>query len=135
MLTRRRLFTSALFTVVGTENHQRVCIERTPARAELRWAEPDTPLVTTNHYRKLDDAGRGKLEGDAAQFFESTCGRYDRLLQLAGQMLSAPEVTSQALLRALTDEDVIQDITAQHVIMQPSSERIELYVPRRLVEA
>ncbi len=135
MLSRKKLFTSVLVTVVGTENHQRVCIERTPARAELRWGESDAPLVTTNHYRKLDDPGRGKLEDDAAAFFESTCGRYKRLLQLSERMLTAGEVDTDALLRALTDEDVIQEITAQHAIVQPSRQRIELYVPRRLVES
>jgi hypothetical protein len=135
ILRRRRLFTGALLTVVGTENRQRVCIERTPTRAELRWGEPDAPLVTTNHYRRLDDPGRGKLEDEAAQFFETTCGRYERLLQLSERLLSAGEVDTEGLLRALTDEAVIQEITAQHAIMQPARGAMELYVPRRLVEA
>ena len=38
------------------------------------------------------------------------------------------------LLYALTDQQVIQDITAQHVLIRPRQGSIRLLVPRRLVE-
>ena len=135
MLARKKLFTSALLTVVGTENDQRVCIERTPTRAEQRWGKPGEPLVTTNHYRKLDDEGRPGRDPETARFFESTGGRYEGLYRLGEQTLSAGEVSTEALLYALIDGDVVQENTAQHVILKPSAQCIELFVPRRLVEA
>ncbi len=50
MIAERTLFMSGLITVVGTENHQRVCIERTPTQAVLRWAQDDVPLISTNAF-------------------------------------------------------------------------------------
>jgi len=132
-LSRRKLFTSGLFTLVGTDNAQRVCIERTPTRAALRWGDDDRPLVTTNSYVALDDTGRATRRDDAEPLFASACERYENLLRLAGAIPAEGRDGSDALLTALTDEAVLQDITAQHVIMQPAAGRIELYVPRRLL--
>jgi len=52
---------------------------------------------------------------------------------LIGRGQPAGWIDTPALLYALTDEQVMQSITAQHVIMQPSRERIEMFVPRRRV--
>jgi hypothetical protein len=134
MLSRRRLFTGGLFTLVGTDNRQRVRIERTPTRAAVCWGEPDAPLVTTNHYRQLRDAGEGAPGEALRPWLESSCPRYDALLDLSERMLRSGQLTSESLLHALTDAGVIQEITAQHVIMQPSRQRIELYAPRRFLE-
>ena len=46
---------------------------------------------------------------------------------------AAGRIDTPALLYALTDEQVMQSITAQHVVMQPSRGRIEMFVPRRLL--
>ena len=137
MLSRQVLFTCGLFTIVGTANDQRVCIERTPTRAELRWGRPDEPLVATNDYRKL--AGRPAAKAGADQNFLATgcataCGRYDALSRLSKELLAAGRVSTDGLLYALSSPDVIQDITAQHVVMQPAAARIELFAPGRLVQ-
>lgn len=134
MLSGRKLIMSGLFTVVGTANDQRVCIERTPTRAKLRQADDDGPLVTTNRYIAFDDAGRDTKETDSEDFFDCTCSRYENLLRLAGAIGPDMRGDSAALLTALTDETVRQEITAQHVIMQPRTNRIELYVPSQLLE-
>jgi len=134
MIRGKTLFACGLITVAGTSNDQRVCIERTPTRAVLRWGEPDKPLVTTNGYRLLDPSTwRRPSPRDGHEIFATTCTRYDRLEALATELLARGNVTDQCLLYALTDPEVIQDITAQHVVLQPSRGLIELYVPTRLV--
>src|SRR6185436_13361526 len=47
-LCDQRLTVSALFTLVGRENDQRVVIERTPTRHAERWSCGNQPLITTN---------------------------------------------------------------------------------------
>ncbi len=133
MLSRQKLFMSGLFTLVGTANHQRVCVERTPTRAKLRWGRGDEPLVTTNHYVAFPDAAQADQSDEVEELLASTPSRYDNLLRLARALPPGARGDSTALLCALSDEGVIQDITAQHVILQPAAGRIELYVPRRLL--
>ena len=41
----------------------------------------------------------------------------------------------QALLSWLTDEEVRQEITAQHVLIRPARGEMKLFVPRWLVDA
>jgi len=134
MLSGKTLVMSGLFTVVGTDNDQRVCIERTPTRAQLRWADGDEPLVTTNTYIAFDDVGKDTRGTDSEEFFDCTCSRYENLLRLAGAIGPEMRGDSATLLTALVDENVRQSITAQHVIMQPRTNRIELYVPSELLE-
>jgi len=138
MLSRKTLIMSGLFTVVGTTNDQRVCIERTPTRAKLRRPRDDEPLVTTNRYIAFADAARptppADPNADSGDFFDCTHSRYENLLRLVGDIPPEMHSDSTALLTALTDENVCQDITAQHVIMQPRTHRIELYVPSRLLQ-
>ncbi len=135
VLSRKKLFTSGLFTLVGTENRQRVCIERTPSRARLRWAEGDRPLVTTNSYIAFSDASRACGDDRARPRFPTSMARYGDLHRLVADIPAAGRGDSDALLRALSHEGIAQDNTAQQVIMQPSRERIELYVPTRLLAA
>lgn len=135
MIHDKTLFTCGLITVAGTTNHQRVCIERTPTRAMLRWPEPDEPLVATNSYLLMDQPPRRKpLDRDGRELFATTCTRYERLDTLARELLARGNVTPQCLLYALTDPEVIQEITAQHVVVQPGRGEIDLYVPTRLLE-
>jgi len=134
-LSRARLIAAALITVVGTANDQRVCIERTPTRSALRRADGDRALVTTNGYVALDELGRQPRSIESEELFESTCRRFENLRRLAADIAPARRGETDAVLGVLTHEGVMQEITAQHVIMQPATGRMELYVPRRLVEA
>ena len=133
LLTTARLFMSGLLTVVGVTNDQRVCIERTPTRAECRWADGDGAVVTTNHYVALSALDR-RHSDSAESLFASACSRYENLRHLVAVIPRERCGDSDELLTALTHESVRQQITAQHVIMQPATQRIEVYAPRALVD-
>jgi hypothetical protein len=126
MLSRQRLTTPGLFTLVGSQNEQRVVIERAPRRFALRWAEAGQPLVTTNHYRVLD----GPAGADAWDLERTSCGRFGRLGDLACRTDSP---TDDEMLYWLSDPGVRQEITAQHVIIRPARGELRLFVPRSLL--
>lgn len=130
MLAGQKLFTCGLLTIAGTENHQRVVIERTAGRSAIRRPNGDEPLVTTNDFRLMFKP-RASSE---AEIYETTCQRYDHLCKFFGGHKPTDQATDEQLLYALTDPEVIQGITAQHVIMRPRSQDIRLLVPRRLIE-
>jgi len=131
MLAEERLAAPALLTLVGSENQQRVVIERTPKRHALRWAETNEPLVTTNDYRRLF-----KPETHAgSEIYQTTCSRYDALCRFFAGHRADREVDDSALLYILSDPTVIQGITAQHVILRPAKQEMRLFVPRRLIES
>ncbi|MCK6470396.1 MAG: carcinine hydrolase/isopenicillin-N N-acyltransferase family protein [Planctomycetes bacterium] len=127
-LTRQRLAVGALITLAGRENAQRVVVERAPNDAALRWARGDEPLVTTNHYRALD-AQSGALVGGLDQ---TACRRWERLTELAGGWRGRDPEDAE-VLRALQDPGVQQEITAQHVLMDPVRGVLRIFVPRRLL--
>ncbi|UCE58929.1 MAG: hypothetical protein JSU63_15985 [Phycisphaerales bacterium] len=130
-LSETRLAAPCLITVAGEENHQRVVIERTPRRSAPRWAEEDQPLFVTNHYRIMFQGESSSIPG----LDETTCSRYDAISELLGRHLPEETADDAKLLYALTDPSVIQDITAQHVIIHPRQREIRLWVPRQLVDA
>lgn len=112
MVTAERLMTGGIVTVVGTKNAERVIVERAPRRATVRTATADEPLVATNHYRDLADA--------------DDCPRYEHLAAHAGRFPP---------LDVLTNRNVLQDITAQHVVMCPAKQSAEMFVPSHLLAA
>jgi hypothetical protein len=130
LLSEQHLAVPALLTLVGTENDQRVVIERTPRDYAHRRADPDEPLVVTNHYRLLlqqETPG----EGD---FYQTTCSRYEAVCKFFAHHRADREVADSALLYILSDPRVIQTITAQHIILRPRTGQVRLFVPRRFVE-
>jgi len=129
-LTHERLAAGCLLTVVGRENDQRVVIERTPRKHLIRWPDGDGPLMVTNHYRGLYE----KLTGATADPAALLCTRYDALHGLFQHATADDAYDDARLLYALSDERVMQDITAQHVIIRPRDDTIRLLVPRRLIE-
>lgn len=130
MLSKQRLTTSALFTLVGTKNDERVVIERAPRRFALRRPCGDEPLLTTNDYRRLD-----KPTGNDKWDLEMTsCSRYARLWQLATRKSNGETPTTDELLYWLSDDEVRQEITAQHVVIRPALNEIRLFVPRHLLK-
>lgn len=133
MLANQRLCAGALFTLVGVRNEQRVVIERTCRKSALRWPHGAEPLVATNDYRALH---AGVSAGGAAGNLQQTaCGRYDALCRNFAEHRSNEDLTDARLLYALSDPQVIQGITAQHVILRPRHHQIGLWVPRRLLAA
>ncbi len=132
LLRSTRLVTSALFTVVGTENDERVVVERSTRRAELRWGEPGQPLAATNHYRRLF---REPEPNSVDELFGSSCTRFDKLVQSFADEHAEDHLPDDRLLYALTDPDVILGITAQHVVARPRLSSIRLFVPTRFVQS
>src|SRR5262249_44171444 len=111
------------------DNGQRVVIERTPTRHALRWATAGEPLVATNDYRMLfkPQASSGSI------IYETTCSRYEALCRFFAGHRADREVEDTELLYVLSDPQVIQSITAQHIVMRPRVGQIHLFVPRHLV--
>lgn len=128
-LRTQTLAAPCLLTVVGTRNNERVVIERSPTRSAERWAEGDAPVVATNDYRKLfAPAARTDSE-----LYRTTCDRYSRLCSLFDAVAGASELSDEQLLYALYDPGVLQEITAQNIIMRPATGSIRMFVPRRFV--
>jgi hypothetical protein len=127
MLTQARLASPGLFTLVGTRNDERIVIERTPRRHALRRPENGGPLFATNHYREMDDP---PVRDDG----ESICTRFEALERRFGDHSPDEAIEDDALLYALADPAVIQEITAQHIIMRPRTATIRMWVPRRFHE-
>jgi hypothetical protein len=130
-LSHQKLTVPALLTLVGSENLQRVVIERSPKRHAQRWAKADEPLVVTNHYQRLTF---GKEAEALAGLSETTCNRFTALSELAGKHAAGKEVSDAQLLYWLSDEQVKQEITAQHVLIRPRLGEMRVFVPRVLVE-
>lgn len=130
LLTEQTLAAPALITLVGTRNDQRVVIERTPTQHAHRWPKGDEPLLTTNDYRLLFQP----KATDGGEIFRSTCRRYEALGQFFAGHRADREVSDAALLYILSDPQVIQGITAQHIIMRPRQHKVQLFVPSRLLE-
>lgn len=129
LLSQQKLTSSALITLVGTQNHQRVVIERTASRHALRWAQPDCPLVTTNDYRLLYKPETS----DGPEIYQTTCHRFDYLTSFFADHESDADACIDKLLYVLTDPNVLQSITAQHIVMQPASQNVRLFVPRKFI--
>jgi hypothetical protein len=130
MLSKQKLTTSALFTLVGSKNDERVVIERAPKRHAHRWGKPNEPLLTTNDYRLLDQPAGG----DTWDLERTSCSRYARLWHLATRKPAGEPVADEELLYWLTDDEVRQEITAQHVLIRPARGEMKLFVPRWLVQ-
>lgn len=130
MLCDQHLVSPALITLVGIQNDQRAVIERSPRRFAVRKPDGDLPLITTNHYQSLfvgGPIGEGQL-------YQSTCGRLDRLCDLLKNRRFDSPIDDGFLLYLLSDPEVRQTITAQHIILRPRQQTARLLVPRDLLE-
>lgn len=125
-VSTQTLATSALITLAGTENDERVIVERSPTKAALRWGEANKPLFVTNHYRELYTT-----ESDE----RSWCSRYDRICELTRDFDATHELPDDLLLYGLSDPEVIQTITAQHILIRPRQREMKLFVPSHLLAA
>lgn len=123
------LTSPGLITLVGSRNEERVVIERSPRRAVLRHPEGLAPLVTTNSYRAFD-----RVTSGLTMLSESACRRFDALQAAAAGATGGREVVDEELLDWLSDQEVAQEITAQHVIIRPAAATLRLFVPRRLLQ-
>lgn len=129
-LSEQPLIAPALFTVAGTDNAQRVVVERSPRRAALRWAEESQVLVATNDYRCLFPPETH----ESGEIYETTCMRFEALTRFFEARDRERPVTDAELLTLLSSPEVIQGITAQHIVIRPRSGEIRLFVPRTHLE-
>jgi hypothetical protein len=128
-LTRIRLTTPCLITLVGSRNEERVVVERSPTRFAVRRPEGNQPLVCTNDYRLLfRDAAVGDNE-----LSRTACGRYNALCRFFAGGTVDRTVADDELLYALSDDNVMQGITAQHILMRPASKSVRMFVPTHLL--
>ncbi|VTR95610.1 Peptidase C45 acyl-coenzyme A:6-aminopenicillanic acid acyl-transferase OS=Deinococcus maricopensis (strain DSM 21211 / LMG 22137 / NRRL B-23946 / LB-34) GN=Deima_2897 PE=4 SV=1: AAT [Gemmata massiliana] len=110
MVTTERLMSGGIVTVVGTRNEERAIVERAPRRATVREARGSEPLLATNHFRDLNAP--------------EECPRYAHMAAFVGQVRP---------LDLLTGKHVLQEITAQHVVMCPATQTTEMFVPSHLL--
>ncbi|MGC1275159.1 MAG: C45 family peptidase [Planctomycetaceae bacterium] len=127
-LATQRLMTAGLFTLVGRDDRERVVVERSPRRAALRWASGDSPLVSTNHYQSLP-VEAGPLAFGLTGTSADRCAALTDLVSIPGGNV----IDDAQLLFMLTDPDVMQSITAQHVVARPHAGTLRVYAPRRLI--
>ncbi|MEM1295335.1 MAG: C45 family peptidase [Verrucomicrobiota bacterium] len=130
MLRDTKLIAPGLLTLVGTENDERVVIERSPRRHALRWAKPDEVLVTTNDYRMLQNK---RSTVASLEIYETTCHRYDYIREYFAKSGTQRDLEDEELLYLLSDPNVAQSITAQHVLLRPRQGSVRLFVPRHLL--
>ncbi|MFM9963521.1 MAG: hypothetical protein ACKV2Q_20115 [Planctomycetaceae bacterium] len=128
-LASERLTAGAVFTVVGTENPQRVVVERKPNAFVLRRLVGDEPLVTTNDYRLLNVSEHGSMP----MLMQTSCSRFDTLSQLFARHRVTVDVIDSELLYALTDSRIRQTITAQQMFFRAREKFVRLFAPRDLV--
>ena len=126
-IRRERLVCGAIVTVVGRENGERVVIERTPRRSAVLWGEGTDPLVATNHLRALD--AEDGADGTDVGVIGNSHGR----LAALGESAPRGPASDAACFYALTEPEVRQGCTAQHVVCRPSAGTVRLAVPRVLL--
>ena len=110
MVTSERLMSGGIITVVGARNEERAVVERAPRRATVRTARGNEPLLATNHFRDLSEP--------------EECSRYAHMAEFAGRTPARDILTSR---------HVLQEITAQHVVMCPAAQTAEMFVPSHLL--
>jgi isopenicillin-N N-acyltransferase like protein len=130
MLSKQKLTTPGLFTLVGTKNEERVVVERAPKRHALRWGRPGEALITTNNYHLLDVPPAARDDWDLTR---TSCGRFGRLCDLTSRRPAGQPVADDELLYWLSDDDVRQEITAQHILIRPAIGEMKVFVPRYLL--
>lgn len=136
MISTKTLLTGGMITVVGRRNDQRVIIERTPRRAEIRRAEGDEPLVVTNNYQVMQEDRSKAKDPFLANLRETSCGRFERLSECVRGIGGGEDPADSQLLFYLYDPRVRQSSTVHQVIARPAegaNGSFAMYVPRSMV--
>jgi hypothetical protein len=107
------LASDSLLLLTGIREGEMAVIERTPTRAEVRFAENGCIFVT-NDYRKLH-TGLRNVESD----LEATaCARYDRISELVASRVPAG---ATACFNYLNDPAVRMGITVQQMVFHAAT--------------
>ena len=121
-LSDTAIASDCLLLVSGTENAQRVVIERTPTQHAHRFGVAGEPLQVTNDYLALE----GRRDTPANELMATSCGRYDRIAELLG---STPPKDLETCLDLLGDDCVQMEITVQQMAFSARSGTWLLRVP------
>ena len=107
------LASDSLLLLTGVGEGEMAVIERTPTRAEVRFAENGCIFVT-NDYRKMQ-TGLRKVDSELQA---SACGRFDRISKLV-----ATKVPRDATdcLKYLSDPEVRMGMTVQQMVFQAAT--------------
>jgi hypothetical protein len=104
-----------LFAVAGTDNDERVVIERQPDEADLRWPDDEGVLALTNHRVGQEDRSDN----------EDSVGRF---AFLEGRLTYRQPDAAVAALRLLSSDVLFQDDddykTQHQVVMEPRAGRL-----------
>lgn len=107
------LASDSLLLLTGIREGEMAVIERTPTRAEVRFAENGCIFVT-NDYRKLKTSLRS-LESELQR---TACGRYDRISSLVESRI--PRDATECLTY-LNDPAVRMGMTVQQMVFQAAT--------------
>ena len=107
------LASDSLLLLTGIREGEMAVIERTPTRAEVRFAENGCIFVT-NDYRKM----RTGLRSFESELQNTACGRYDRI---SGLVASRVPKDPMDCLDYLNDLAVRMSITVQQMVFQAAT--------------
>lgn len=127
LICHTELASPCLVMLVGTENSERVVIERTPSRFAVRQGVPGDALVVTNDYRVMDVEGTAGVAGGHG-LYSTACGRYDTLARLCESQI-VDSGSDEAFLYVLSDSGVRMGITAQQMVFRPRENKARLVAP------
>lgn len=113
-----RVASDSLLLLSGVRPGEAAVIERSPTRAAVRTAGEGL-LIVTNDYRALSTSARG---GDAV-LAATSCSRYERAEVL---LRDRPPKTASDCLAILRDPAVRMGITAQHLVLEPSTGEVSV---------
>ncbi len=118
ILATESIASDCLLLVTGTNQKERLVIERTPTMGYIRKPDAKNNLVVTNGYLKVANKN---IEGDILQ--ESSCGRQNRTIELLNQ---GKLETIDDCFQILDDPNVKMNITMQQMVFNINQGTISL---------
>lgn len=121
ILKEAELLAPVLFTVAGTENNERVVIERGCDTWAVRKADGLGAVCTTNHYvsSEFRDDNVDLMPKDTQE----------RLAALSQTLGKSPVDTAEAAITLLSSDDLLRADTQHQVVMEPAIGRMTVAVP------
>ncbi|MEM6785140.1 MAG: C45 family peptidase [Bacteroidota bacterium] len=120
-LAAEPIASDCLLLVTGCEPGEMVVVERTPTKSARR-GPSDGVLAVTNGYRLID----ADTTDVRSELLATSCGRYDRAVELVGK---TPSATAESCFAVLTDPSVRMSITVQQMVMQARTGRLDVRLP------
>ena len=123
--SEEKIMSDCLLTVAGVNKGEMVVIERTPNRAQIRYAENDF-IVVTNDYIKLKQ-DTPNSQSSINPIFESSCGRFEGAFRRLTENLPKTPMDAYDIL---SDPNVFfGEITDQQMVMCPATDFLDAREP------